>query len=185
MTFTTRPEILGTFGVATSTHWIASAVGMSLLEKGGTAFDAAAGMAFTLHVVEPHLNGPFGDMPALIRLAGENTPRVVCGQGTAPAGATIKHYREEGLDMIPGSGLLATVIPGAFDAWMLLLRDHGRLPLRHIGLRDKAGLHTELAKFTGQQLDGGAEHGMRTHHMVAGLEQAKTHHENGRHTRSR
>ena len=132
MTFTTRPEILGTFGVATSTHWIASAVGMSLLEKGGTAFDAAAGMAFTLHVVEPHLNGPFGDMPALIRLAGENTPRVVCGQGTAPAGATIKHYREEGLDMIPGSGLLATVIPGAFDAWMLLLRDHGRLPLRDI-----------------------------------------------------
>jgi gamma-glutamyltranspeptidase/glutathione hydrolase len=132
MTFTTRPEILGTFGVATSTHWIASAVGMSLLEKGGTAFDAAAGMAFALHVVEPHLNGPFGDMPALIRLAGEDTPRVVCGQGVAPAGATIAHYRSEGLEMIPGSGLLATVIPGAFDAWMLMLRDHGRLPLRDI-----------------------------------------------------
>ena len=64
--FTTRPEIRGTFGVATSTHWIASAVGMSLLEKGGTAFDAAAGMGFALHVVEPHLNGPLGDMPALI-----------------------------------------------------------------------------------------------------------------------
>lgn len=132
MQFTTRPEILGTFGVATSTHWIASAVGMRILEKGGTAFDAAAAMNFVLNVVEPHLCGPLGDMPALIQLAGEDTPRVVCGQGTAPAGATIAHYRSEGLDLIPGSGLLATVIPGVFDAWMLMLRDHGKLPLRDI-----------------------------------------------------
>jgi gamma-glutamyltranspeptidase/glutathione hydrolase len=132
MSFTTRPEIKGTFGVCASTHWIASAVGMKLLEQGGTAFDAAAGMGFVLHVVEPHLNGPLGDMPALIRLAGEETPRVICGQGTAPAGATIAHYRGEGLDLIPGSGLLATVVPSAFDAWMLMLRDHGRLRLRDI-----------------------------------------------------
>ncbi|MEM6636706.1 MAG: gamma-glutamyltransferase family protein [Pseudomonadota bacterium] len=132
MNFTTRPEIKGTFGVCTSTHWIASAVGMKLLEQGGSAFDAAAAMGFVLHVVEPHLNGPLGDMPALIRLAGEGAPRVICGQGTAPAGATIAHYRAEGLDMVPGSGLLATVVPGAFDAWMLMLRDHGRLSLRDV-----------------------------------------------------
>ena len=132
MTFTTRPEITGTFGMATSTHWTASAVGMKLLEEDGSAFDAAAAMGFVLHVVEPHLNGPLGDMPALIRTAGAETPTMVCGQGTAPAGATIAHYRAEGLEMIPGSGLLATVIPGAFDAWMLILRDHGRLPLRRV-----------------------------------------------------
>jgi len=132
MTFTTRPEITGTFGVATSTHWIASAVGMRLLEIGGTAFDAAAGMGFVLNVVEPHLNGPLGDMPAMIRLAGDDAPMVICGQGVAPAGATIEHYRSEGLNLVPGSGLLATVVPGAFDAWMLMLRDHGRLPLRDI-----------------------------------------------------
>ncbi|WP_102223547.1 gamma-glutamyltransferase family protein [Acidimangrovimonas sediminis] len=132
MTFTTRPEILGTFGVAASTHWIASQVGMALLEKGGTAFDAAAGMAFVLHVVEPHLNGPLGDLPALIWPAGEDVPTVICAQGVAPAGATIAHYRDQGLTMIPGSGLLATVVPGAFDGWMLMLRDHGRLPLREV-----------------------------------------------------
>lgn len=132
MTFTTRPEITGTFGVATSTHWIASAVGMRLLELGGNAFDAAAAMGFVLHVVEPHLNGPLGDMPALIQPAGTDAPTVICGQGTAPAAATIAHYRNEGLELIPGSGLLATVIPGAFDAWMLMLRDHGSLPLRTI-----------------------------------------------------
>ncbi|MGR3758031.1 MAG: gamma-glutamyltransferase family protein [Tranquillimonas sp.] len=132
MTFTTRPEIKGTFGVVASTHWIASAVGMAMLERGGNAFDAAAATAFVLHVVEPHLNGPLGDMPMLIRLADEDRPRVVCGQGVAPAGASIDHYRSEGLDLIPGSGLLATVVPGAFGAWMLVLKDHGRLPLRDI-----------------------------------------------------
>lgn len=132
MHFQTRPDITGTFGVATSTHWIATAVGMRMLELGGNAFDAGAAMGFVLHVVEPHLNGPLGDMPALIKPAGADAPKVVCGQGTAPARATIDHYRTEGLDLIPGTGLLATVIPGAFDAWMLILRDHGSLPLRSI-----------------------------------------------------
>jgi gamma-glutamyltranspeptidase/glutathione hydrolase len=132
MTFTTRPEIIGTFGVATSTHWIASAVGMSVLEKGGNAADAAVAMGFVLNVVEPHLNGPLGDLPVLVRPAGAATPTVICGQGVAPAKATIAHYRAEGLTEVPGSGLLATVVPGAFDGWMLLLRDYGTMTLRAV-----------------------------------------------------
>jgi gamma-glutamyltranspeptidase/glutathione hydrolase len=152
MTFTTRPELLGTLGVATSTHWIASAVGMAILEKGGNAFDAAVAMGFTLHVVEPHLNGPLGDMPALIRKAGDDAPTVICGQGVAPAGATIAHYRNEGLTMIPGSGLLATVVPGAFDAWMLMLRDHGTMRLREVlepAIHYAAKGHPLLARVAG------------------------------------
>ncbi|MEM9902903.1 MAG: gamma-glutamyltransferase family protein [Pseudomonadota bacterium] len=132
MQFTTRPELKGTFGMVASTHWLASAVGMKLLEEGGTAADAAASMGFVLNVVEPHLNGPLGDMPALYWPANADAPVVFCGQGPAPAGATLAHYRQEGLDLIPASGLLATVIPGAFDAWMLMLRDHGRLSLRAV-----------------------------------------------------
>ncbi|GHF66798.1 gamma-glutamyltransferase family protein [Seohaeicola zhoushanensis] len=132
MTFTTRPEITGTFGAVASTHWIASAVGMRMLELGGTAADAAAAMGFVLNVVEPHLNGPLGDMPAMIWLAGADAPQAICGQGVAPLGATVEHMRSEGLTAIPGSGLLATVVPGAFDGWMLMLRDHGRLPLRTV-----------------------------------------------------
>lgn len=128
--FTTRPEIAGTFGVVASTHWIASTVGMGVLEKGGNAFDAAVSMGFVLQVVEPHLNGPAGEVPAVFYSAAQDKVQVLCGQGTAPAGATIQAYRDEGLSLIPGSGLLATVIPGAFDAWMLLLRDHGTISIR-------------------------------------------------------
>ena len=81
--FTTRPEIRGDFGVVASTHWIASAVGMAVLERGGNAFDAAVATGFTLQVVEPHLNGPGGEVPMIIARAGE-APQVVCGQGVAP-----------------------------------------------------------------------------------------------------
>jgi gamma-glutamyltranspeptidase / glutathione hydrolase len=131
--FTTRPEIEGTFGVVTSTHWIATAVGMAALEKGGNAFDAAAATAFTLQVVEPHLNGPGGDVPVIVFDVKRGKPEVICGQGPAPAGATIKHYRDElGLDLIPGTGLLAACIPGMFDTWMLLLRDYGTMRLADV-----------------------------------------------------
>ena len=125
--FTTRPEIEGTFGVVTSTHWIATAVGMATLEKGGNAFDAGVATAFTLQVVEPHLNGPGGDVPIIVHDIKRGRTEVICGQGPAPAGATIAHYRSEGLEMVPGTGLLAACVPGTFESWMLLLRDYGTL----------------------------------------------------------
>ena len=127
--FTTRPEIEGTFGVVASTHWIATAVGMAALEKGGNAFDAAVAAAFTLQVVEPHLNGPGGDVPIIVNDVRKLKTEVICGQGPAPAKATIAHYRGLGLDMVPGTGLLAACVPGVFDSWMLLLRDYGTIPL--------------------------------------------------------
>jgi gamma-glutamyltranspeptidase / glutathione hydrolase len=130
--FTTRPEIDGTFGVVTSTHWIATAVGMAALEKGGNAFDAAVATAFTLQVVEPHLNGPGGDVPVIVHDVRKRKVEVICGQGPAPAAATIAHYRSEGLDMVPGTGLLAACVPGMFDTWMLLLRDYGTLRLADV-----------------------------------------------------
>jgi gamma-glutamyltranspeptidase/glutathione hydrolase len=130
--FTTRPEILGTFGVVTSTHWLATATGMAILEKGGNAFDAAVAAGFALQVVEPHLNGPGGDLPIILYSAGQDRIQVICGQGTAPQAATIEAFRALGLDLVPGAGLLAAVVPGAFDAWLLMLRDHGTLPLGEV-----------------------------------------------------
>lgn len=130
--FTTRPEIEGTFGVVASTHWIATAVGMGILEKGGNAFDAGVATAFTLQVVEPHLNGPGGDVPIIVHDVKRGRTEVICGQGPAPARATIAHYRSEGLDMVPGTGLLAACVPGTFESWMMLLRDYGTMRLRDV-----------------------------------------------------
>jgi gamma-glutamyltranspeptidase/glutathione hydrolase len=123
--FTTRPEIAGTFGVVASTHWLASQVGMAVLERGGNAFDAACAAAFTLQVAEPHLNGPGGDAPIILHSAQTGTQHVICGQGVAPQAATLQHFQSLDLDLIPATGLLPAVVPGAFDAWCLLLRDWG------------------------------------------------------------
>jgi gamma-glutamyltranspeptidase/glutathione hydrolase len=108
-----------------STHWLASAVGMSVLERGGNAFDAAVATGFTLQVVEPHLNGPGGEVPAVFHAVERGTPLVLCGQGVAPQAATIERYRALGHELVPGTGLLAACVPGAFGAWLLLLRDFG------------------------------------------------------------
>ncbi|MER6010776.1 gamma-glutamyltransferase family protein [Streptomyces bluensis] len=129
--FTTRPTLSGTFGMVSSTHWLASQSAMAVLEDGGNAYDAAVAAGFVLHVVEPHLNGPAGEVPILLAPAGGEV-RVLCGQGVAPAGATIEHYKGLGLDLVPGTGPLAAAVPGAFDAWMLLLRDHGTKPLADV-----------------------------------------------------
>jgi len=130
--FTTRPEIAGTFGVVASTHWIASQVGMAVLERGGNAFDAAAATGFTLQIAEPHLNGPGGDAPILVHDARRGTQHVVCGQGVSPAAATLQHFAGLGLALIPGTGLLPAMVPGAFDAWAVLLREWGSWELADV-----------------------------------------------------
>ena len=102
------------------------------MEKGGNAFDAAVATAFTLQVVEPHLNGPGGDVPVIVHDVRSGKVEVICGQGPAPQAATIAHYHRLGLDLVPGTGLLAACVPGMFETWMLLLRDYGTLRLSDV-----------------------------------------------------
>jgi gamma-glutamyltranspeptidase / glutathione hydrolase len=133
MSFSTRPELRGTFGMVASTHWLASAVGMAVLEQGGNAFDAAVAAGLTLQVVEPQQNGPGGDLPALLWPAGRERPLVLCAQGPAPRAATISLYRDElGLTLVPGTGPLAAVVPGAFGGWLAMLREHGTMPFSEV-----------------------------------------------------
>lgn len=131
--FTTRPDLRGTFGMSASTHWLATATAQSVLERGGNAFDAAVAAAFVLHLVEPHLNGPGGDLTAILATAEDpGTPVVLMGQGPAPEGATPAHFAAEGLDLVPGAGALAAAVPGAVDAWLLLLETRGTWELRDV-----------------------------------------------------
>jgi len=130
--FTTRPEIVGTFGVVASTHWLGTAAGMRILEKGGNAFDAAVAVGFALQVVEPHLNGFGGEVPVIFHDAKSRVTRVLCGQGVTPAAATMERFAELGLDIIPGSGFLPACVPGSFGAWMTLLRDYGTMTVADV-----------------------------------------------------
>lgn len=105
---------------------------MAMLERGGNAFDAAVATGFALQIVEPHLNGPLGDVPILFWSEQEARPRVLCGQGPVPARASIAAFRALGIDLVPGTGLLPAVVPGSFDAWMVLLRDYGTMDLEAV-----------------------------------------------------
>ena len=130
--FTTRPELRGTFGMVASTHWLASQTGMAVLERGGNAFDAAVATGFVLQVVEPHLNGPGGEMPAVFWAADRGEPLALCAQGVAPAAATIERFRDLGHELIPGTGVLAACVPGSFGGWLHLLRDFGTWRLEDV-----------------------------------------------------
>jgi gamma-glutamyltranspeptidase / glutathione hydrolase len=148
--FTTRPELRGTFGMVASTHWLASQTGMAVLERGGNAFDAAVATGFVLQVVEPHLNGPGGEVPAVFWSDERGEALALCGQGVAPAAASIERFRELGHELIPGTGVLAACVPGAFGGWLLLLRDFGTWRLADV---------LELAI-------GYAEHGYPLHERI-------------------
>ena len=149
-TFTTRPDIRGTFGAVATTHWLATQTGMAVLERGGNAFDAAVAAGFVLQIVEPHLNGPGGELPAIVLRAGAKAPEVICGQGPFPAAATPERLIAMGLEQMPGTGLLPAVVPGAFDGWMLLLRDYGTL---HAA---RCALLRDLLR--GERISAGAAH---------------------------
>ncbi|MDR7277247.1 gamma-glutamyltransferase family protein [Catenuloplanes atrovinosus] len=131
-THQTRPTLRGSFGMCASTHWLASATAQSVLERGGNAFDAATAGAFVLHVAEPHLNGPGGDLVAVLATAADPAPRVLAGQGHAPHGATIEHFRARGLNRVPGAGALAAAVPGAVDSWLWLLAELGTWELADV-----------------------------------------------------
>ena len=83
--FTTRPELAGTYGMVASTHWLASSVGMAVLELGSNAFDAVAA-GLTLQVVEPHLNGPGDEVPIILHSSGRDETLVI---GTNSLGGDI------------------------------------------------------------------------------------------------
>src|SRR5262249_52197504 len=131
-TFTTRPQLAGPFGMVASTHWLASAAGLAVLEQGGNALAGAVAAGLVLQVVEPHMCGPAGEVPVIGFDARDGEVFVLNGQGPAPRAATIEAFGELGLDLVPGNGLLAACVPAAFGTWMLLLAAHGSLRLREV-----------------------------------------------------
>jgi len=160
--FTTRPVVMGTRGVVTSGHYLATAAGLRIMEQGGNAIDAAAAMCFCLNLLEPHMNGIGGEVPTLIYSAKEKRVFAISGMGWSPKAFTIEWCRREGIDLIPGDGYLPACVPAVVDTWAVALARFGTMSFSQVlqpaielaegGFPVYEGLHENLAanlhKFT-------------------------------------
>ena len=125
--FTTRPVVMGTRGVVTSGHYLATAAGFRMMEQGGNAIDAAAAMCFCLNLLEPQSNGLAGEVPTLIYSARERKVYELSGMGWSPQAFTIDWCREHGIDLIPGDGYLPACVPAVVGTWAAALARFGTM----------------------------------------------------------
>ena len=130
--FTTRPVIMGTRGVVTSGHYLATAAGFRIMEQGGNAIDAAAAMCFCLNLLEPHSNGIGGEVPTLIYSAREGRTVAISGMGWSPKDLTIDWCRDNGIDLIPGDGYLPACVPAPVDTWAAAVARYGNLSFSEV-----------------------------------------------------
>ena len=127
--FTARPEIRGTFGVV-STHWLASQVAMGVLERGGSP---STPRRRRFRAADRRTAPERSRRRGAILFWSEDEQRMrAMRPGTAPALATPAYFRGLGLDLVPGIGLLPATVPGAFSAWLTLLRDYGTWELADV-----------------------------------------------------
>src|ERR1700731_1472410 len=114
--------------VATS-HPLAALAAIEVLRSGGTAADAAVAGSALLSVIEPQSTGIGGDCFALIQPRGEGKITAYNGSGRAPAKADGSWYLERNIHAVPLTSAHAVSVPGAIDAWVTILRDHGKFGL--------------------------------------------------------
>ena len=130
--FTTRPVVMGTRGVVTSGHYLATAAGFRIMEQGGNAIDAAAAMCFCVNLLEPQSNGIGGEVPTLVYSARERKAVAISGMGSSPGALTIDWCRENGIDLIPGDGYLPACVPAVVDTWATAVARYGRLSFSQV-----------------------------------------------------
>jgi gamma-glutamyltranspeptidase / glutathione hydrolase len=114
--------------VATS-HPEAALVAIEVMKAGGTAADAAVAACALLGVIEPQSTGIGGDCFALVQPKGEGKIVAYNGSGRAPMAANVEWYIERKINSVPLTSAHAVSIPGAIDAWEVILRDHGKFGL--------------------------------------------------------
>src|SRR6202022_1838796 len=78
--FATRPVLQGRLGMVAAGHYLAAAIGLSLLERGGNAVDAGVAAGFALALVKPQSVGIGGESPILIHLADQGRSVAINGQ---------------------------------------------------------------------------------------------------------
>src|ERR1700693_4260709 len=126
------PLVMGREAMVATEHYLSAAAGARIFAKGGNAIDAAVAATLGEGVVNSHMHTIGGEAPMLIYLASARRVVAINGNMTAPARATIDHYRSLGRELIPPEGLLAAGVPAALDAFAVALREFGTMALAEV-----------------------------------------------------
>jgi gamma-glutamyltranspeptidase/glutathione hydrolase len=127
-----RSVVMAREGMVATSQPLATEAGVSMLKKGGNAFDAAIATALTLSVVEPMSTSIGGDAFLLYHAAADGKLYGVNGSGRCPQNLTLEALRQRGMRDIPTRGLPSVTVPGAIDAFAEVLERHGMLSFAEV-----------------------------------------------------
>jgi gamma-glutamyltranspeptidase/glutathione hydrolase len=124
---TARSMVVTRYGIVATSHVQASVAGAKILQRGGSAVDAAIAANATLGVTEPMMNGMGGDLFAIYWEAKTGKLYGLNASGWAPRELTIEHLKAKGATSMPQSGIDSVTVPGAVAGWHALHQRFGRL----------------------------------------------------------
>jgi gamma-glutamyltranspeptidase / glutathione hydrolase len=130
--YATRSEVIASHGMAATSHPLATQIAIDILQRGGTAVDAAIAANAALGLMEPTGCGIGGDLFAIVWDAKTQKLHGLNASGRSPRALTLEHFRKLGLTHIPAQGPLPVTVPGAVDGWFELHGRFGKLPMREV-----------------------------------------------------
>src|ERR1035438_6615602 len=127
-----RSMVITKRGIVATAQTLASQAGAQILARGGSAVDAAIAANAVLSLVEPMMNGPGGDLFALIWEAKTGKLTGINASGWAPKGLSIEYLKKQGLSSLPTGSIHTVTVPGCVDGWEKLHKRFLRLPWRDL-----------------------------------------------------
>jgi gamma-glutamyltranspeptidase / glutathione hydrolase len=127
-----RSVVSSQYGIVATSEVQASEAGARMLERGGSAIDAAIAANAVLNVMEPMMNGMGGDLFAIYWEAKTGKLYGLNASGWAPKGLMPEHLKAKGISSMPQSGIDSVTVPGVVDGWAKLHARFGKLPWRDL-----------------------------------------------------
>ena len=124
-----RSEVIAPYGMAATSHPLATQIALDILKSGRSAVDAAIAANAALGLMEPTGCGIGGDLFAIVWDAEKGELTGLNASGRSPQSLTLQHFRDIGMESIPYLGPLSVSVPGAVDGWYELHERYGRLPM--------------------------------------------------------
>ena len=150
--FASRSEVIGQYGMAATSHPLATQTAIDILKSGGNAIDAAIAANAVLGLAEPTGCGIGGDLFAIIWDSKSRQLYGLNSSGPASKNLSIEYVQKQGYEKIPAYGALPVTVPGAVAGWTALHKRFGKLSFESlfdnaINYADKGFPVTELIAY--------------------------------------